>query len=183
MVPRFALLVKVDNDSCDDLPALLRLFQSAGVDGIELSGLDMARRDGQKTPLLPGPPAGCLGRPHRTHLPGGRRLFPRCGRKGAGRRCPLCLPLQGADLSARLRGADGKRPDREPLPGLQPLLQCTASAQCAVCSIPKSSPSWRRCSAPTPPPFPGPLPGRGRPPFPRRSPPLKKKTEKNRKRT
>ena len=34
--PRFALLVKVDNDSCDDLPALLRLFQSAGVDGIEL---------------------------------------------------------------------------------------------------------------------------------------------------
>ena len=60
--PRFALLVKVDNDSCDDLPALLRLFQSAGVDGIELSGLDMARRDGQKTPLLPGPPAGCSGK-------------------------------------------------------------------------------------------------------------------------
>lgn len=50
--PRFALLVKVDNDSCDDLPALLRLFQSAGVDGIELSGLDMARRDGQKTPFF-----------------------------------------------------------------------------------------------------------------------------------
>ena len=74
--PRFALLVKVDNDSCDDLPALLRLFQSAGVDGIELSGLDMARRDGQKTPLLPGPPAGCLGRPHRTHLPGGEASFP-----------------------------------------------------------------------------------------------------------
>ncbi len=42
----------MDNDSCDDLPALLRLSQSAGVDGIELSGLDMARRDGQKTPFF-----------------------------------------------------------------------------------------------------------------------------------
>lgn len=48
--PRFALLVKVDNDSCDDLPALLRLFQSAGVDGIELSGLDMAAGTGRRPP-------------------------------------------------------------------------------------------------------------------------------------
>ncbi len=94
------------------------------------------------------------GRPHRTHLPGGRRLFPRCGRKGAGRRCPLCLPLQGADLSARLRGADGKRPDREPLPGLQPLLQCVPPAPSALCAHTEVIPSWEAVFGPYPPDFP-----------------------------
>lgn len=50
--PEFALLVKVDSNGCGDLRALLRLCQGAGVDGIEISGLDFATRAGEKKPFF-----------------------------------------------------------------------------------------------------------------------------------
>lgn len=50
--PEFALLVKVDSNGCGDLRALLRLCQRAGVDGIEISGLDFATRAGEKKPFF-----------------------------------------------------------------------------------------------------------------------------------
>lgn len=47
----FAILVKVDRDACGDLAGLLRLCQQAGVDGAEISGLDVGARPGQKSPF------------------------------------------------------------------------------------------------------------------------------------
>ena len=47
----FAILVKVDRDASGDLSGLLRLCQQAGVDGAEISGLDVGARPGQKTPF------------------------------------------------------------------------------------------------------------------------------------
>lgn len=49
--PHFALLVKADSNGCGDLHRLLELYQAAGVDGVEISGLDFAARVGQKTPF------------------------------------------------------------------------------------------------------------------------------------
>lgn len=49
--PEFAILVKVDCDSTQDFPGLLRLYQNAGVDGVEVSGLDFSVRPGEKEPF------------------------------------------------------------------------------------------------------------------------------------
>jgi 2,4-dienoyl-CoA reductase-like NADH-dependent reductase (Old Yellow Enzyme family) len=48
---QFALLVKADSNGCGDLHRLLQLYQAAGVDGVELSGVDFAARAGQKEPF------------------------------------------------------------------------------------------------------------------------------------
>jgi len=42
--PDFPILCKVDSNCCGDLPALLRLCKAAGVDCVEVSGLDFAVR-------------------------------------------------------------------------------------------------------------------------------------------
>lgn len=47
----FALLVKVDCNNTEDFPGLLRLYQAAGVDGAEVSGLDFSSRAGEKRPF------------------------------------------------------------------------------------------------------------------------------------
>ena len=47
----FALLVKADANGCGDLHGLLELFQQAGVDGVEVSGLDFSSRIGEKEPF------------------------------------------------------------------------------------------------------------------------------------
>lgn len=49
--PGFALLVKADANGCGDLHGLLALYQAAGVDGAEVSGVDFADRAGQRTPF------------------------------------------------------------------------------------------------------------------------------------
>lgn len=49
--PDFALLVKTDCNGSGDFHGLLTLFQSAGVDGVEVSGVDFAGRAGSKTPF------------------------------------------------------------------------------------------------------------------------------------
>lgn len=49
--PDFALLVKADANGCGDLPALLKLYQESGVDGIEVSGIDFNIRAGVKEPF------------------------------------------------------------------------------------------------------------------------------------
>lgn len=49
--PDFALLVKADSNGCGDLHRLLELYQAAGVDGVEVSGLDFAARKGEKEPF------------------------------------------------------------------------------------------------------------------------------------
>ena len=49
--PDFALLVKADSNGCGDLSALLKLYEDAGVDGIEVSGIDFAARAGIKKPF------------------------------------------------------------------------------------------------------------------------------------
>lgn len=50
--PEFALLVKADANGCGDLHGLLDLYQQAGVDGVEISGIDFAMRRGQKEPFF-----------------------------------------------------------------------------------------------------------------------------------
>jgi len=47
----FALLVKADSNGCGDLHRLLELYQNAGVDGVEISGLDFALKAGEKQPF------------------------------------------------------------------------------------------------------------------------------------
>lgn len=47
----FAVLVKADANGCGDLHRLLALCQEAGVDGVEVSGIDFAQRAGQKEPF------------------------------------------------------------------------------------------------------------------------------------
>ena len=47
----FPMIVKADSNGCGDLPALLRLYERCGVDGVEVSGIDFNRRAGQKTPF------------------------------------------------------------------------------------------------------------------------------------
>ena len=49
--PEMALLVKADCNGCGDLRRLLELYQEAGVDGVELSGVDFAARAGEKSPF------------------------------------------------------------------------------------------------------------------------------------
>jgi len=49
--PEFALLVKADSNGCGDLHRLLELYQDAGVDGVEISGVDFAIRAGEKQPF------------------------------------------------------------------------------------------------------------------------------------
>ena len=49
--PQFALLVKADSNGCGDLHRLLELYQAAGVDGVEISGLDFAARAGSREPF------------------------------------------------------------------------------------------------------------------------------------
>ena len=49
--PEMALLVKADCNGCGDLHRLLELYQEAGVDGVELSGVDFASRAGEKSPF------------------------------------------------------------------------------------------------------------------------------------
>ena len=49
--PEMALLVKADCNGCGDLHLLLGLYQEAGVDGMELSGVDFASRAGEKSPF------------------------------------------------------------------------------------------------------------------------------------
>lgn len=49
--PGFAILAKVDCNSTDDFSGLLKLYQRAGVDGVEVSGLDFAARAGEKSPF------------------------------------------------------------------------------------------------------------------------------------
>ncbi len=46
-----ALLVKADCNGCGDFPRLLELYQQAGVDCIEVSGVDFSARAGEKTPF------------------------------------------------------------------------------------------------------------------------------------
>lgn len=47
----FALLVKADVNGCGSLHRLLELYQRAGVDGVELSGVDFATRPREKEPF------------------------------------------------------------------------------------------------------------------------------------
>ena len=47
----FPMIVKADSNGCGDLPALLRLYERCGVDGVEVSGIDFNRRARQKTPF------------------------------------------------------------------------------------------------------------------------------------
>ena len=47
----FALLVKVDSNSCRDFHGLLSLMEKAGIDGAEVSGLDFSARTGSKEPF------------------------------------------------------------------------------------------------------------------------------------
>ena len=49
--PEMALLVKADCNGCGDLHRLLELYQEAGADGVELSGVDFAARAGEKSPF------------------------------------------------------------------------------------------------------------------------------------
>ena len=49
--PDFALLAKTDCNSTRDFPALAVLFQQAGVDGLEISGLDFPARLGSRAPF------------------------------------------------------------------------------------------------------------------------------------
>ncbi len=49
--PDFAILVKADVNSCGDLHGLLERYQRAGVDGVELSGVDFSKRPGKKEPF------------------------------------------------------------------------------------------------------------------------------------
>ena len=49
--PEMALLVKADCNGCGDLHRLLQLYQEAGADGVELSGVDFAARAGEKSPF------------------------------------------------------------------------------------------------------------------------------------
>ena len=49
--PEMALLVKADCNGCGDLHRLLQLYQEAGADGVELSGVDFASRAGEKSPF------------------------------------------------------------------------------------------------------------------------------------
>ena len=49
--PQMALLVKADCNSCPDFHPLLALFQQAGVDCVEISGVDFAARAGEKRPF------------------------------------------------------------------------------------------------------------------------------------
>ena len=46
-----ALLVKADCNGCGDLHRLLELYEEAGVDCVELSGVDFAARRGEKRPF------------------------------------------------------------------------------------------------------------------------------------
>lgn len=49
--PEMALLVKADCNGCGNLHRLLELYQEAGADGVELSGVDFAARAGEKSPF------------------------------------------------------------------------------------------------------------------------------------
>ncbi len=49
--PGFAVLVKVDCNSTDDLHGLLQLCQEAGADGAEISGLDFNQKAGERQPF------------------------------------------------------------------------------------------------------------------------------------
>ena len=49
--PEMALLVKADCNGCGNLYRLLELYQEAGADGVELSGVDFAARAGEKSPF------------------------------------------------------------------------------------------------------------------------------------
>ena len=50
--PEFALLAKADNNTTGDFHGLLSLFQSIGVDCVEISGVDFAAYRGMKEPLF-----------------------------------------------------------------------------------------------------------------------------------
>ena len=47
----FAVLVKADCNGCGDFPALLKLYESCGVDAVEVSGIDFNAKAGQKEPF------------------------------------------------------------------------------------------------------------------------------------
>ena len=47
----FAILVKMNCNGCGNLPAVLRLYEESGVDGIEVSGVDFAAKAGVKEPF------------------------------------------------------------------------------------------------------------------------------------
>ena len=47
----FAVIVKANCNDCGDFPALLRLYEAFGADGVEVSGIDFNHRVGQKTPF------------------------------------------------------------------------------------------------------------------------------------
>lgn len=49
--PDFAMLVKADANGCGDLHGLLERYQGAGVDGVEISGVDFSARPGAKEPF------------------------------------------------------------------------------------------------------------------------------------
>lgn len=49
--PEFALLAKADCNSTEDFPALAVLFQRAGLDALEVSGLDFSARLGSRAPF------------------------------------------------------------------------------------------------------------------------------------
>lgn len=49
--PEFSILAKVDCNSTDNFPGLLKLYQQSGVDGVEVSGLDFAARAGSREPF------------------------------------------------------------------------------------------------------------------------------------
>ena len=98
--PDFAVLVKADANGCGDLHGLLERYQRAGVDGVEISGVDFFCPSGGKGALLP--PGGAGGQRGHSSAPdpGGRGLFPHRGGTGAGSRIPLCVLRSKSDLSA-----------------------------------------------------------------------------------
>ena len=128
----FPMIVKADSNGCGDLPALLRLYERCGVDGVEVSGIDFNRRARQKTPFyLDALKAAREG--ISIPLPGRRRVLARdCG----GDPCtgfPARVDEPRAHLRAGLcRKAQKRRAGREQMPCLQRLLHDLPQALCAL---------------------------------------------------
>ena len=146
--PEMALLVKADCNGCGDLRRLLELYQEAGVDGVELSGVDFAARAGEKSPFyLQEALRAMEGIQVPLSLVGGifdletaEAVLEQGFSFVSFSRALICQP----DFIARMkRGAQGQ----ERLPGLQRgAIRSTAAARCAASSTRPPSLSWRRCS-------------------------------------
>ena len=110
------MIVKADSNGCGDLPALLRLCERCGVDGVEVSGIDFNRRARQKTPFyLDALKAAREGIEH-SALPGRRRALARdCRRRSLHRVSRSCLMSRALicepDFAAKLKSGaqDGSK--------------------------------------------------------------------------